>query len=448
MSKTTKHVLKDVPCRKRDEKPIKIMDPVHNFIDISEYPVIQRLIDTPHFQRLRRLHQLGLTSIVYPNATHSRFAHSIGVMHVFLILFDSVVKRSTITKPRIARLRPVGAVAALLHDIGHGPFSHASEKFLNGGNFNHEHLTRDIILNTEIKKILKKNNISPHLICNILNHEITGDLLFVSQLISSQLDADRLDYLMRDALFTGVTYGKIDIYRIANTLSIWNKNTPKKSLKGTTTVSQKGIEAVENYLIGRYHMYKGVYHHKASQCMENILINTFKRASALPKERTKIADIRKKVTPEMILTLDDHTCYSAILDWTKSSDQILRDLSTRLIDRKLLKAELIDPTNNVMLLLKSSKIKQRFHNKQFDFDYYFIPNSVPESGYEPYTYVEPDDGQTAISHILVSMDNGDLKEITQVSSLVKAISEEKRSTRIFYPQEVLTKGERILDLLN
>ena len=104
--------LNKVPQRHQDDKIIQIMDSVHNFIDIAEYPVTQQLIDTPYFQRLRRLHQLGLASTVYPNATHSRFAHSIGVMHVFLVLFDSIAKRSSMSKNRIERLRPVGAVAA------------------------------------------------------------------------------------------------------------------------------------------------------------------------------------------------------------------------------------------------------------------------------------------------------------------------------------------------
>ncbi len=233
MGSTKHYELKKVPCREKGEKIVRIMDPVHNFIDISEYPVIRQLIDTPFFQRLRRLNQLGLVSAVYPNATHSRFAHSIGVMHTFLVLFDSVVKNSKITKRKSERLRPVGAVAALLHDIGHGPFSHASEKFLQNGRFNHEDLAQDIIRSGMIGGILKRNKIAPQMVCDILSHKVSEELLFVSQLISSQLDADRLDYLMRDALFTGVPYGKIDIYRIANTLSIWDSNSPKKSLKGT-----------------------------------------------------------------------------------------------------------------------------------------------------------------------------------------------------------------------
>ena len=149
-----KYYRKKVPARKRGDKVYRIRDPIHNFIDISEYPVIQQLIETPHFQRLRRLYQLGLVSYVYPNATHTRFAHSIGVMHVFLILFDSIMSRSKLSNPVIRKLRPIGAVAALLHDIGHGPFSHASEKFLEDGKFNHESLTQSIICSKPIKDIL------------------------------------------------------------------------------------------------------------------------------------------------------------------------------------------------------------------------------------------------------------------------------------------------------
>ena len=435
------HELNKVPRRSHDDKIIQVMDPVHNFIDISEYPVILQLIDTPYFQRLRRLHQLGLASTVYPNATHSRFAHSIGVMHVFLALFDSVTKKSNLSKDKIAKLRPVGAVAALLHDIGHGPFSHASEKFLNKGKFNHEDLTQNIIRKTEIRSILKKNKISPQLICDVLKHEVSGDLLFVSQLISSQLDADRLDYLMRDALFTGVPYGKIDIYRIANTLSIWNKKTPKKSLKGTVVVSQKGIEAVENYLIGRYHMYKGVYYHKTIRCMESILVKIFERASTLPKEYNKITNIAKNVTPETMLFLDDQVCYSAIHKWSMSSDQILKDLSARLINRNLLKVRQINKSKIIHVKLNQMKyIEKEFKRRNFDYDYYFISDDDSKSGYDPYTATKQDDEQTAISHIMVVNEQNELEEISRISPLVRSISEESRSSvRIFYPKELSPK---------
>ena len=206
-----------------NEKETLIMDPIHGFINISEYPVIEEIIETKFFQRLRRLAQLGLTSSVYPNATHTRFAHSLGVMHTFLRLFDSIMRRENNEFANKDYKRMVGAVTALLHDIGHGPFSHASESILDQkfGKFVHEDMTCDIVTKTEISDILQKYSIDPLDICNLINHIETKEWRLISQLISSQLDADRLDYLKRDSHFTGVTYGNVELDRIINTLDIW-----------------------------------------------------------------------------------------------------------------------------------------------------------------------------------------------------------------------------------
>ncbi len=454
MIKKNPHKLRKVNSRRPGDKIVQIMDPIHNFIDISEYLVIQQLIDTPHFQRLRRLYQLGITSSVYPNATHSRFAHSIGVMHVFLILFDSVTKKSNLKKTRIELLRPVGAVAALLHDIGHGPFSHASEKFLEDGKFNHESLTQDIIRKPPIADILKNNNIMPELICDILRHQVSGDLSFVSQLISSQLDADRLDYLMRDALFTGVPYGNIDIHRIANTLSIWDKAEPER-LKNMVVVSQKGIEAVESYLLGRYHMYRGVYYHKTVRCIENILKKIFERVLNLSKENNEMMDIikrigiMKKMTPETILTLDDHVCYSLIHEWCNFPDDILNDLCKRLINRKLLKISRITPNELLKLQENHMKdIKKIFKKKNLNYNHYFIESKVKKPGYDTYSATETDDERTTINHIMVNTKHG-LEEISEISILIHAISKDKDgeggdSICIFYPEEISAEIDNTL----
>lgn len=440
------HRLRNVPSKK-NAKLVLILDPIHNFIDISEYAVIQELIDTPYFQRLRRLYQLSLVHMVYPNATHTRFAHSVGVMHVFLTLFDGVVKNSKLKKARIKKLRPVGAVAALLHDIGHGPFSHLSERFLDGGSFNHEKLTRRIILETEISDILKRNNIDPQLICDILSHEVSGDLLFVSQLISSQLDADRLDYLMRDALFTGVPYGKIDLHRIASTLKIWNKNNPKKTLKGTVVVLEKGKEAIENYLLGRYHMYTGVYHHKAGRCMENILVKLFERALELSSGRKNLGDLAKTMTPTRMLGLDDHVLYNIIHKWNNSSDKILKCLSKSLIDRTLFEIHEIDDIQPLDFKFdKVTELEKEFKKKGLNPTYYFICQTETKSGYEPYRATSSDDVHTAISHIMI-MKKNNLEEISVASPLIDAISKNNyKSDRIFYPKKLSPAVDKILEI--
>ena len=291
-------------------KETMIMDPIHGFIDISEYAVIEELVDSKYFQRLRRLAQLGMTSAVYPNATHTRFAHCLGTMHVFLILFDAAVKKEKDEVPDQMQKRMTGAVAALLHDLGHGPFSHASESILgkNSKKFNHEVMTGEIISTTEIAEILERHDIEPKLVCDILKHHARRDWRLVSQLVSSQLDADRLDYLSRDSYFTGVNYGKIDIHRIANTLEIWHGD-EKDPFNDTVIIKPKGVGAVEHYILGRYLMYEGVYFHKLSRCMEFLLDNVFKRAAELPDNKTnlsKVINVNVETTPELLCEMDDN----------------------------------------------------------------------------------------------------------------------------------------------
>ena len=444
---TRRYRLDAVPCRGREDKIIQIKDPVHSFIDISEYPLVRQLVDTPYFQRLRRLHQLGLAPAVYPSATHTRFAHSLGVMHAFLILFDSVVQSSTMSADRISRIRPVGAAAALLHDIGHGPFSHASEKFLDGGRFNHETLTCQIIQNTEISDILKDNRISARLVCDILNRNVSGEMLFVSQLISSQLDADRIDYLMRDALFTGVPYGSIDISRIASMLKIWNHRTLHKSLRGTVVVSQKGIESVEDYLLGRYLMYKGVYYHKTIRCLDNILVGIFQRAMEL-QDPLYVDLFPKKITPQAMLQLDDHVCHYIIHQWTKSDDPILGDLCRRLVDRRLFKAYPITDRALIPWMKDNlATIQAALKRKKLDYNYYFIADGERRSGYEPYA---AESGRTPASHhILVITSDGGLREISQVSPLVESISKnDGQLARIFFPEQITDTIDGIMRSLN
>jgi len=446
--KSRKLILNNVPKRKRGDKETLVMDPIHGFIDISEYPVIKELIETPYFQRLRRLNQLGLTSSVYPNATHSRFAHSLGVMHVFLILFDSITRRSTMSKKRIEQLRPIGAVSALLHDIGHGPFSHASEKILDDGKFDHEAMTRNMILKTKIAEILKKNKIDPQLICNILKHEVSGELRMVSQLVSSQLDADRLDYLIRDSFFTGVNYGKIDIQRIANTLKIWNKD-KSSPFKGTVVVSQKGKSAIEDYILGRYLMYRGVYFHKVSRCMERMLGLVFKRA-AQTKEGLdalkKIVDVKKKITPSEMLRLDDNVWYSLFYYWTHANDSILKDFSNRIINRKLLSTIQLSVDDFVQkTITQPQALKTVLNGTKYDPEYYFIEDAVEKSAYDMYSTDKIDDKYSPISHIMIE-NNDELHEISSESVTVRSLSTDNKAKIIslFFPQDVLPKVNAIV----
>ena len=426
----------DVPARRRNDKAVRIMDPVHNFIDVSEYPVVLELIDTPHFQRLKSLQQLGLASVVYPNATHTRFAHSIGVMHVFLTLFDSVIKQSRLGAKTIRQIRPVGAVAALLHDIGHGPLSHVSERFLESGQFNHERMTRDIIRASPVAGVLKRNGIDPHLVASLLTREVPADLLFMSQLLSSQLDADRMDYLMRDSLFTGLQYGRIDMHRIASTMRLWDGSLPEE-MGGTVVVDGKGIEPVASYILARYFMYKGVYQHKTIRCAEAMLAKTFERATKLPRIRSSVPGISGPVSPGAILSLDDHACRGMLQEWAMSRDPVLSDLSRRLLQRNLFKTVIVDnPIAGLANSLRSQEVARAFKRRRLDMDYYIIHDDQVPAGYQPYSASDSSNRVAAIDHIMVDNRSGELEEISSLSALVEATTKLTGESRIFCPGTV------------
>ena len=230
---------------------LKVMrDPVHGYIHVR-YQVIWDLINAPEFQRLRRIHQLGGTFQVYHGAEHSRFSHSVGVYEVARLMLEWVEGLQTLSEfEQVAVL-----CAALLHDIGHGPYSHSFESV---SLTNHEEFTDRIILeDTHIHRILKEADPKlPNFVADIIAHRSENKLL--TQMISSQLDADRMDYLLRDSYFTGVSYGEFDLYRILRTLRV---------VDGKLAVKESGIHAVEDYIMARYQMYWQVYQlvHRNSQ---------------------------------------------------------------------------------------------------------------------------------------------------------------------------------------
>ena len=425
------------------------MDPIHGFINISEYPVIEELVESKYFQRLRRLAQLGSTSSVYPNATHSRFAHCLGVMHVFLTLFDAVT-RGVDSFPDLPKKRMVGAITALLHDVGHGPFSHASEAILdkNFGKFVHEEMTCSIITCTEIKDILNRYGIEPQSVCDLINHIDSKEWRLVSQLISSQLDADRLDYLMRDSYFTGVNYGRIDLYRIANTMELWNgeSNDP---FNGTAIINNKGITAIENYILGRHLMYEGVYFHKLSRCMELLLQKVFKRAAELDDDKThlsKVIDINRKTTPELLYKMDDYSCTGLFHEWTNSDDKILKDLSLRILERRRLASVSITTEKYAKLgAVKIAKLPRLVEDADFPPDYYYVEDSYAKSAYDTYNPEELEDGGfSPIGHIMTP-DGDKLQEISSRSQVISTLSQiENKKIRIFVPDEVLQGVKQVV----
>lgn len=357
-------------------------DPVHGFITIPK-GIILKLIDHHYVQRLRRIRQLGLGYLVFPAAEHSRFSHAIGAMELGQRVLRNLREKDT----TISDAEWTGTlIAILLHDVGHGPLSHTLENSLIR-DFNHEMMSL---------KIMQE-----------LNKEFNGELetaiqiftdrypkKFLHQLISSQLDMDRLDYLKRDSFFTGVSEGSVGINRILKTMRVF---------KGNVVIERKGIYAIENYILSRRLMYMQVYLHKTVLSADALLKKIFERAGflieagepvELPSEPLayflkKKPSSRKTITREMMqyyLALDDHDVIISIKAWTKSCDPILSDLSNRFLNRNLFRTYFVSRTNrhllqeslhrNTSLLLKKRGLPCDDHSASF---YYGADESYSEA---------------------------------------------------------------------
>ena len=304
-----------------------INDPVHGFIKIP-YEIIFDIMEHRCFQRLRRISQTGLLSLIFPGATHTRFHHAIGAMHLMFNALEILKQKGV----KISTEEEKGAMlAVLLHDVGHGPFSHALENILMD-NWHHEKLSL--------------------LLMEQLNEEFSGELTiaiqmfqgkyhrkFFNQLISSQLDVDRLDYLKRDSFYTGVSEGNINTQRILSTLNV---------LDDELVLDEKGIYSIEHYLVARMFMYWQVYYHKAAVLAENLLIKIMNRAKTLVSQNVKVEasenlkyflyrESSTQATEEDItrfMELDDMDVLQAIKSWKNHDDFVLSYLCKTVINRK------------------------------------------------------------------------------------------------------------------
>ena len=304
-----------------------INDPVHGFIKIP-YEIIFDIMEHRCFQRLRRISQTGLLSLIFPGATHTRFHHAIGAMHLMFNALEILKQKGV----KISTEEEKGAMlAVLLHDVGHGPFSHALENILMD-NWHHEKLSL--------------------LLMEQLNEEFSGELTiaiqmfqgkyhrkFFNQLISSQLDVDRLDYLKRDSFYTGVSEGNINTQRILSTLNV---------LDDELVLDEKGIYSIEHYLVARMFMYWQVYYHKAAVLAENLLIKIMNRAKTLVSQNMKVEasenlkyflyrESSTEATEEDIarfMELDDTDVLQAIKSWKNHDDFVLSYLCKTVINRK------------------------------------------------------------------------------------------------------------------
>lgn len=353
-------------------------DPVYGFITIPS-ELIFAIIDHPYFQRLRRIRQLGLTDFVYPGALHTRFHHALGAMHLMSITLDNLrIKGTEITDEEYE----AALIAILLHDIGHGPFSHALEYSLLNG-IPHEELS---LMTIELlnEQFGGKLNLALTIFKNQYERK------FLNQLVSSQLDIDRLDYLQRDCFFTGVSEGTIGADRIIKMMAVKD---------GQLVIEEKGIYSIENFLSARRLMYWQVYLHKTTVSAEKMLINLIQRAKNLAqsgmqfhvteefeffmKNQLSLEDFKKQ--PQLIeyfLQLDDFDIWGAIKLWKRSEDYVLRNISQMFLTRNLYKINLVnEPFSQSDLEQLKSQTLKKLAIPEEDLDYFFSSGTVSNYGY-------------------------------------------------------------------
>src|SRR5689334_19916043 len=360
-------------------------DPVHNIIrlqtDSDEGELMMRLIDASEFQRLRRIKQLGLGLYTYQGAEHSRFTHSLGAAHLMTRILDRLSESYQIeTEDRVA-----ARVAALLHDVGHAPFSHAMEKTLGA---HHEQLTIAAITSKETtlcQTLASYSSELPERVASIISGDFEPAAL--AQLVSSQLDVDRMDYLLRDSLMTGAKYGLYDLEWIINALQI-------DEAHDRVFVAARGVYAVEEYLQARYYMFRQVYFHRTLRSAEAVLRSLLRRALELFQsgkevwfaEKTPFERILRgtKLNLTEHLQIDDSDVMFHIKQWQYSDDKILSDLAKRFLNRRLFKAFDLDmPEAERQDFLE--KAQKMVENAGFDTDYYFIEDKAGDVPYYFYT---------------------------------------------------------------
>jgi HD superfamily phosphohydrolase len=353
-------------------------DPVYGFVTLP-YEIIFDLIEHPYFQRLRRIKQLGLTNLVYPGALHTRFHHAMGAMHLMELAIEEIrSKGHTITDDEAKAV----TIAILLHDIGHGPFSHALEHSIVN-NINHEDISELFMsrLNKEFKGELT-------LAIKIFQNNYHKK--FLHQLVSSQLDMDRLDYLKRDSFFTGVSEGIISSDRIIKMLNVVNDQ---------LTIEAKGIYSIEKFIIARRLMYWQVYLHKTVLSAENLLVHILKRAKELAKKKVELfctpalktflyeqySKKDFKTNPSLLDTfaaLDDADIMTSIKVWMNHKDVILSHLCTQLVNRKLFKVEMQSlPFKENKIQEIKNQVKKNSTLTDKEVDYFVFSGTVTNDAY-------------------------------------------------------------------
>lgn len=382
------------------------------------------IVEHPWFQRLRQIRQLGLAYLVYPGASHTRFQHVLGANHLTNLAINVIRSKGFVISNEESN---AVCAAILLHDIGHGPFSHALENILI------ENVKHETISEIFLERLNKEFNGKLTLAIEIFKNQYNKN--FLHQLISSQLDMDRLDYLKRDSFFTGVSEGVIGSDRIINMLNVINDN---------LVVEEKGIYSIEKFLIARRLMYWQVYLHKTVLAAEQMLVHIIKRAkelilsnynlpiplSLLSFFKNNYSEIDFKNNPEILINfskLDDNDLLYTIKLWTESKDTVLSQLSKRFINRKLLKIEMQNNKFDEEKIEQYLNLTSKKLNITKNEAKYFVFTDFATNN----AYNSTDD------HINILYKSNEIKDITDASDILNLQTLSKKVIKYFfcYPEE-------------
>ncbi len=448
-----------------------LRDPGHGSIgfDKDRERLVIDLINTREVQRLRRIRQLGALFLTFHGAEHTRFTHSLGVAYMAKRIFDSLLAGGQVQQKgrALERTRLVAIAAALLHDVGHGPFSHLYEKVFNDRR--HEEWTRLIVRHArgEAGRLLRRAG----MVDEILGvYERTYRPTFVSDIVSSQLDADRLDYLLRDSFMTGVAYGKYDLDWILTNLRLARRGRETGAARGRrgpdgelrlAINGLKGYHAAEQFVIGRYLMYQQVYYHKTSRSAEQMIRTALQRLvdahgetgvlpDPCPASIRRLVETRGNLPVEDYLRLDDWLFLSAFQEWALAPpgkvDPILRDLCDRITRRHLFKTvRLTADTRHKAFGQAIEEINGRFRRQGFDPRYYLLEDDASDLPYRDLAYSDrmgtaPEDIGLAVRGRIV----GYMSE-RAVSPLIDSIRNEPRKLqRLCFPAAMRAVVERRL----
>ena len=401
---------------------LKILnDPIYGFIRIPN-SLIFDIIEHASFQRLRRVSQMGLSNLVYPGANHTRFHHALGCLHLMQKAINVLIAKGVkISKDEETAL----CIAILLHDIGHGAFSHALEHSIVTG-ISHEEISL---------KYMQRLNIEFNGKLDLAIKIFTGKYhrLFLPQLISSQLDIDRLDYLKRDSFYTGVAEGNISSDRLIAMMNVVNDE---------LVIEKKGIYSVEKFLIARRLMYWQVYLHKTSLVAEHMLVKVLMRAKELAEKnidlygssslryflynKTNKDNFDEKVL-QLFSKLDDYDLLSAIKEWTNHQDKIISNLSSMIVNRNLLKIEIFDEVvSEIDFSIHTDRLMNSSGLTKKEASYFVFKGDISNQAYNKYQPIK------------ILNKNGDIEDIVLASDQLnlQALSKPVRKFFICYPKKM------------